>query len=489
MIVHEQPTTAPSNGKIDWARRYFRALPLIDFVLVLTAFGVAYLLRYTWQIIRPVDEALFSPFASFIPYALIFAILLVIVPPITGLYRMERGRTWTEEIYRLINGAGIATVLIMALSFLLQPRGFSRLLLIMAAGITVFLLALARLVYRLIRQAMRRRNIGLERVLLVGAGHVGRTVLSALLAKPDLSYIPVGYLDDNPERGQVDMGRLKGLGDLSNLEGLLKGREADLVIVALPWDARDKIIAVVRDCEAHNIVCRVVPDLFQLGMSHIHAESLEGIPLLGLRSAVRMNPTEYATKRALDLVLIALSLPFLLPIMGLISLSVWLDSRGAIFYSQKRIGKDGRPFQMIKFRTMIPGADKMHAELIRTTGADPKRPKLVNDPRRTRVGRWLRRTSLDELPNLINVLRGEMSIIGPRPPTPDEVELYEAWQRQRLNTLPGITGLWQVSGRSKIPFEEQCLLDIYYIENWSLGLDMQILLRTIPNVLLGNGAY
>ena len=127
----------------------------------------------------------------------------------------------------------------------------------------------------------------------------------------------------------------------------------------------------------------------------------------------------------------------------------------------------------------------MHNDLIRQTGADPKRPKWEHDPRLTRVGRWLRRTSLDELPNTINVIRGEMSIVGPRPPTPDEVELYESWQRQRLNTLPGMTGLWQVSGRSKVSFEEQCLLDIYYIENWSIGLDVQILLRTVPNVLLG----
>jgi lipopolysaccharide/colanic/teichoic acid biosynthesis glycosyltransferase len=138
---------------------------------------------------------------------------------------------------------------------------------------------------------------------------------------------------------------------------------------------------------------------------------------------------------------------------------------------------------------MCEDADQMREDLINRTGADPRRPKWENDPRITRVGKWLRRTSLDELPQLLNVLRGEMSIVGPRPPTPAEVLHYEPWHRQRLNTLPGMTSLWQVSGRSKVPFEEQCLMDIYYIENWSIGLDIQIMLRTIPNVLIGTGAY
>jgi len=234
---------------------------------------------------------------------------------------------------------------------------------------------------------------------------------------------------------------------------------------------------------------RVVPDLFQLSMSQVRVENLEGIPLLGLKATTRMNRSQYLLKRAIDLAIVLLVAPLALPLGALIALAIKLDSPGGVFYAHRRVGKNGREFYMLKFRSMYEGADQKHHELIKQTGADPKRPKWENDPRITRVGRFLRRTSLDELPNLINVLRGEMSIVGPRPPTPSEVALYEAWQRQRLNTQPGITGLWQVSGRSKVPFEEQCLLDIYYIENWSIGLDLQILLRTIPNVLLGNGAY
>jgi lipopolysaccharide/colanic/teichoic acid biosynthesis glycosyltransferase len=158
-------------------------------------------------------------------------------------------------------------------------------------------------------------------------------------------------------------------------------------------------------------------------------------------------------------------------------------------FVQKRVGKDGRVFNVYKFRSMVLNAEAMREALIRDTGVDPRRPKWEHDPRITRMGKFLRRTSLDELPNLINVVRGEMSLVGPRPPMPSEVENYEPWMHQRLHTQPGLTCLWQVSGRSKIPFEEQVLLDIYYIENWSLGLELQILLRTIPQVLLGTGAY
>ncbi|GAB4552671.1 MAG: sugar transferase [Anaerolineae bacterium] len=476
----------------DWARIMRRWLPLIDFLLVFVAFWLAYSLRYQSPLIRrlrPIDEAFFLPFDVFLPYALIFAAWLVLAAPMAGLYREQRGRSWMEEVYRIVNGVAGATVVVMAVSFFVQSPGFSRLMLLLASGLVVVLLSGIRIVYRYVRGHLRKRGIGVNRVLLVGAGDVGRAVLSAMLARPDLGYVPVGYLDDNPERGSVDMGRLRGYGSSENLPNLLQQKIADLVVVALPWDARKRIMEIVAECDRHTVQTRVVPDLFQMNMSQVSFENLQGIPLLGVKAQPSMDRGQQMVKRAIDLVIVAAAAPFLLVIFGVIALAIKLDNPGPIFYRHTRVGKNGKPFGMYKFRSMVVGADKMHDALIRETGADPKRPKWTNDPRVTRVGKWLRRTSIDELPNLINVIRGEMSIVGPRPPTPKEVELYEPWQRQRLNTQPGITGLWQVSGRSKVPFEEQCLLDIYYIENWSIGMDIQILLRTIPNVLLGNGAY
>ena len=151
--------------------------------------------------------------------------------------------------------------------------------------------------------------------------------------------------------------------------------------------------------------------------------------------------------------------------------------------------KAGREFNMIKFRSMVPDAEKYRQQLVEATGEDPRHPKIKNDPRITNVGAFIRATSIDELPQLINVLRGEMSLVGPRPPTPDEVALYEPWHMQRLQMIPGMTGMWQISGRSDVPFDEMCLLDIYYIENWSVRLDLQIMAMTIPYLLLQRGAY
>ncbi|HVO41738.1 MAG TPA: sugar transferase [Aggregatilineales bacterium] len=474
----------------NWTHIFRRAMPLLDFVLVLISFRLAYILRYELQIGRPVlDELFISRFEDFLPWAVLFATWLVVTPPVAALYRDVRGRSWFEEVYGITNGATSAAVVILAVSYLLDTPSFSRLMIIEATLIVVILLSLERLVYRMLRRFWRVRGIGVDRVLIIGAGDVGRAVLSAMLARPHLGYTPVGYLDDNPDRGEVDMGRLRGLGDTDHLATLLGEKAADLVIITLPWAARQRIMELVEVCRSHSVTSRIVPDLFQLNLSQVGVENLDGIPLLGIRSDTRMNRTKVLMKRAIDLIIVILASPVLAILATLVALAIKLDSRGPILYRHRRVGENGKQFWMYKFRSMYEDADKRHADLIRRTNADPRRPKWENDPRITRVGKWLRRSSIDEWPNMINVMRGEMSIVGPRPPTPDEVTLYEPWQRQRLNTRPGMTGLWQVSGRSKIPFEEQCLLDIYYIENWSINLDIQILLRTMPSVILGNGAY
>jgi lipopolysaccharide/colanic/teichoic acid biosynthesis glycosyltransferase len=204
---------------------------------------------------------------------------------------------------------------------------------------------------------------------------------------------------------------------------------------------------------------------------------------------VPLKGSNRLVKRTMDVALIALASPVLLLLFGLVALAIRLEGPGPIFYTARRVGENGREFKMIKFRSMIPDADKMHEELVKTHELDPRHPKLKDDPRVTKVGHIIRRLSLDELPNVANVVTGHMSLVGPRPPTPDEVSLYQPWHMQRLQVKPGMTGLWQVSGRSEVPFDEMCLLDIYYIENWSMQLDAQILMMTIPRVLLRQGAY
>jgi exopolysaccharide biosynthesis polyprenyl glycosylphosphotransferase len=217
-------------------------------------------------------------------------------------------------------------------------------------------------------------------------------------------------------------------------------------------------------------------------------QNVAGIPML-TPSNTQLSPWARLFKRLLDVFGSAIALLVLSPLLAVIAVAIRLDSPGPVIFSQPRVGRAGRLFEVYKFRTMVKDADRMKDQIRHLNEAQGPIFKIRNDPRITRVGRFLRRTSLDELPQFWNTLRGDMSLVGPRPALPDEVADYADWHRRRLATAPGITGLWQVSGRSDLPFEEMVLLDIYYIENWSPLLDLSILLRTVPRVLAGSGAY
>lgn len=470
--------------------RYVRwIMPCVDGILVFIAFIGGYYLRYELQLLRVVEEAYYAPFDPFIPYALLFAAWIYFSLRGAGLYERRRGRSWTEEMYIIVNAVAGATVVTMAVSFFAQPLVFSRGLLLEAAALTIVFLGFARLGQRQVDSALRARGLGVERVLIVGAGEMGRSVMQLIVSRPDLGYLPLGFVDDDPERIKSDLGRVRALGAVDDLAGFLDEQPVDLVIVTLPWQDYPQILKVVNWCAQHRVPVRVVPDLFQLSLSQVQVETLGGVPMLSIGRKRIMPLDRRLTKRALDLVLSLIALPFFIIIAALVGLAIRLESPGSIFFKQRRVGENGEVFDVYKFRTMIQDAEARRAELELFNEASGPLFKIKEDPRVTRVGRWLRRFSIDELPQIINVLRGEMSLVGPRPGLPEEVEQYEHWQRQRLEAPPGITGLWQVSGRSDVAFEEMCLMDIYYIENWSLGLDLQILVRTVPRVLIGSGAY
>jgi exopolysaccharide biosynthesis polyprenyl glycosylphosphotransferase len=253
-----------------------------------------------------------------------------------------------------------------------------------------------------------------------------------------------------------------------------------------------EILALLQTCQKHGVRAQVVPDLLQLNLSGVEFSNMAGIPMLSARDVNalgRFNQNGELAKRMLDLFIITvLAIPALIA-MALIALAIQLDSPGPVFYASPRVGRDGKLFKMIKFRSMVVGADEQKEALLGFNEADGPIFKIKEDPRLTRVGRFLRRSSLDELPQLLNVFLGQMSLVGPRPPLLEEVALYKPWHRQRLAVTGGMTGIWQVSGRSDLTFDELCLLDIYYIENWSLALDLQILLQTIPQLLRRDGAY
>jgi exopolysaccharide biosynthesis polyprenyl glycosylphosphotransferase len=464
-------------------------MPLVDLALIVLAFVGGYYLRYEVQLWRVVREANDAPFDPYLPYLVVFTVWISLSVRGAGLYEQRRGRSWTEEMVTVINSTMSATVFTMALSFFFQPLVFSRLLLVEAAALVIVLLGVARMVRRQIQSMLRARGIGVERVLIVGAGDVGRSVIQEIVARPDLGYQAVGFVDDDPEKNQHNIGRVRALGSVYDLPQQLDENPVDLVIVSLPWQSYPKILRVVDWCTQRRVPVRVVPDLFQLSLSQMEVETLGGVPMLSLGTRRAMPLSRRLTKRALDLALTLAALPFFLLLTLLVGVAIRLEGPGPIFFKQRRVGEGGKELNVFKFRSMVLDAETKRAELEQFNEASGPLFKMKNDPRITRVGRFIRRFSIDEVPQIINILRGEMSWVGPRPGLPEEVAQYQHWQRKRLNAPPGLTGLWQISGRSEVAFEEMCLMDIYYIENWSLGLDLQIILRTVPRVLMRSGAY
>ena len=460
----------------------------VDAILINVAFVLSYLVRYELELPYPVPPEFDAPFAPYVPYAALMTILCLIMYRIDGLYNPFRRRRVFGEIYRIINGTATSVVAMLAITFFLQPLIYSRGMLILAGTLTIAFLSAVRIVKHLALSVQRRRGVGVDRVLVVGAGEAGRAVMQTILASPGMGYRIDGYLDDDPLK-QNGLGRIKSLGGIDRLDAVLAEQPIDEVIITLPWKYHQKIMCMVDVCEEAGVRCRLVPDVFQRRMYNVDVEMLNGIPLIS-PGPDRLTSGAHLTKRAVDVALSLAALPIFLAVLPVVALLIRLDSPGPVFFRQERIGKDGRPFQVYKFRTMVDGAEELKAKVAHLSKYQGDTLlKVPHDPRTTRVGRFLRRISLDELPQVLNVLRGEMSWVGPRPNTPDEVQRYNPWQRKRLNVLPGITGLWQVSGRSDVPFDEMVLLDIFYIENWSIGLDFRIIFQTIPHVLFGSGAY
>jgi exopolysaccharide biosynthesis polyprenyl glycosylphosphotransferase len=416
------------------------------------------------------------------------AVLILVAFGLEGVYRYKRGATAVDEIYAVINGVTTGFVITVFIVFFWRPLVYSRLIFLYATALIIALLILARVGRRGLLSFLRSRGIGVERVLIVGSGEVGMTVMRNLMAQPELGFRVVGFVDDDPERGLTDIGRFKALGSTANLPHLLVTEQIDEVIVCLPWQNRRQILALVNECTRAQVRPRIVPDLFQMSLSMVDVQDVAGIPML-TPNETKLSPWAQVTKRAVDLLGSGMALVVLSPLLLIVALAIRLDSPGPAIFRQKRVGRHGQLFDVHKFRSMVQNAELLKDQLKHMNEAQGPMFKIRDDPRVTRVGRFIRRTSLDELPQLWDVLRGDMSLVGPRPALPEEVAAYADWHRKRLATAPGLTGLWQVSGRSDLPFDEMVLLDIYYIENWSPLTDLSILVRTVPQVLMRSGAY
>jgi len=470
-------------------KRWSTAVLIIsDIVLINVAFALSYYIRYELQWIRDVAEAFYVPFRAYVPVSLALTAILLLVFKVEGLYDRRRGSSWLDDVYVIFTGTLASIAIMIFIFFLYRADFYSRLIFLYAVLLIGTFLSLSRLAERQIAHYLRRRGVGVDRVLIVGAGVVGRAIMRSILARPELGYRPVGFVDDDPKKQENDIGPFKALGSTADLPTVLRAETVDQVIVSLPWLSHRKILNVISDSERQGVRARFVPDLLQMSLSQVDTDVMDGIPLIGMREPT-LTGWKMAIKRLLDIALSSALLLALSPLLLLIALAIKLDSPGPVFFRQTRLGRGAKPFTCYKFRSMRPDAEEVRPDVSHMNETKGPIFKIKQDPRTTSVGRVLRRFSLDELPQLINVFRGDMSLVGPRPPLPVEVEQYEDWHHDRLRIPSGLTGLWQVMGRSDLTFDEMVMLDLYYAENWSLWLDCKILLRTVPTVLFGRGAY
>jgi exopolysaccharide biosynthesis polyprenyl glycosylphosphotransferase len=413
----------------------------------------------------------------------------IVVSKIYGLYDKDEERTdhsTTDDLAGVFNVITVCTWLFWAFSYL---TGIAR---PTAPKLVVFWVTAILFVSigRAAARSLSRRNIAyLQNTVIVGAGDVGQLIAHKLTQHPEYGINLVGFVDDQPKERREDLEHLALLGGIERLTSIVRILDIERVIFAFSNDRREDTLDRVRELSELNVQVDIVPRFFDVVGPGVGLHSVEGLPLIGLR-APRLSNSSKFLKRGFDLIVVGAGLIVLAPLFAVTAIAIKLDSRGPVFFRQVRMGARGQTFSIFKFRTMVEDAEARKAKLAHLNkharnGGDPRMFKIDDDPRLTRVGRVLRNLSIDELPQLWNVLRGEMSLVGPRPLILEEDAHVTDWAARRLDLKPGITGIWQVLGRDGIPFEEMVKLDYLYVTSWSLDGDLRLLLRTIPIVVRG----
>ena len=497
------PARAPA-----WVVPVFKTLLVAaDLALAFAAFAGAFYLRQGGALFAQTGGGGRVWTFAFAPYGVLLVLVLplrVITLAYYDLYRLRGEFSFVEDAIRVFKATAIGSLLIVAGAFLYRGgfefRSFSY---ARAVFVLDFLLALTvylalRFMVRGAQMFARRHDLNLIPTLVVGRGEEAATFIKEIRERPELGYRVIGVLEHGASEARASVFEgVPVVGDLARLPDAIRESGANEVIIADPTVPGEALFDVMmRVGRRRGVEFRIAPSLFNFLPRKTEVDQIGALPMITLFRSP-LSGIARVLKRTSDLLIASVATLILSPFWLLIAVLVKVDSRGPVFYKQERVGMDGRVFLFYKFRTMHPDADDAtHREFQRDYIAGQAEGKLASDglpvyklqtdPRITRVGRRLRRLSLDELPQLLNVLRGDMSVVGPRPPIPYEVESYELWHRKRLDMKPGMTGLWQVSGRNRLPFDEMVRLDLFYIENWSLLLDLKIILKTLPVMLRGD---
>ncbi|MEE8331807.1 MAG: sugar transferase [Acidimicrobiia bacterium] len=460
-----------------------RRLLIADALVVAGASLVAYWLRTAVG-----SSGVLEPLNNEIPTAIGVIPLWLTVLYAAGAYSPYHLASGVAGIRRFLSGASMSMIALGFLSFAANLQ-LSRVYALILFLCVVVGGVIARTVTRASLRRSWSRGEGVQRTLIVGVNEESIAVADAMRQDGESGYEVAGFLDDRHPIGWKVLGDLSVIGPIQeDAVAVAHHHGAGLVVVAPSAVEPGTLRRLAVGLEGSDIDLAIAPSLFEVVTRRLTVESIGNVPLLQVKQ-IRIEGFRAFAKRALDVVGALLLMAITWPVMIIAAMTVRFDSAGPTIFRQRRIGKDQRPFTILKFRTMTNGAEDRLGEVVQLNEAGHHFFKIRRDPRVTAVGKTLRKWSIDELPQLWNVLRGDMSLVGPRPPLPAEVARYEDWHLRRLRVRPGITGLWQVSGRSNVDFDEAARLDIFYIENWSVGLDMAIALRTARAVLGRDGAY
>ena len=454
------------------------SLVLTDAAMSLLAFFIAYLIRL-WARGSVIGRS---------DYMLLAGIQLaatLVVFFFFKFYHRRHAALLVDEVYRLFGAVSVATLLTIAfVSFVFRDTlQIQRMMLLLAWAVGIITLTLGRIAHGRVQRVLQRRGIGAERVLIIGTGEVGRMIVQKIQHTPGLGYRVAGFVETNFE-GETPPAQVMGLpvfGVVANLPKIIEGQGIQEVIIGLPEATHQELVGIISQCEREKVSIRVFPDVFQIMASEVTISDLGGLPLLTIRD-VALRGWKLTLKRIVDVAFSGIFLLVASPFMMLTALLIKIDSPGPVFFAQERMGLDAKPFKMLKFRSMRADAERSGP------GWTTK-----DDPRRTRVGAFIRKTSLDEFPQFINVLMGDMSVVGPRPEQPAYVDQFRSSiprYMERHREKAGVTGWAQVNGlRGDTSIAERTKYDLWYTENWSLWLDFKIILRTAFRSLGDKSAY
>ena len=461
----------------------------VDALAIVSAYVLAYWARAQGEVIYLLQ------FPEYLQFVLQLLPLQLLVFALEGLYAASGGRKGVDELAGIFVGTSLGVLLVTAAIFLTNTDIGSRIVLLYAYGLSLVLVVLGRQITRAIQRFLYRFNIGVHRVIVIGTNVGAHELVREITSNSRLGYVYLGHIEARPEESGVDGGEIgQHLGTLRDLEGIVDQYHPDELIVAQAHMNEAELLHLVTLAKQRRIDLKLTPNILGVQTARVRYQSMAGVPLLELQRTPLEGWGKVA-KRLADLIGSSIAIIMFSPLMILTALGVALTSPGPIIYRNRRVGQDKHRFDTLKFRTMkieyCTGAQyggktalQYEAELIaKQNSRQGAVYKVANDPRLTPIGSFLRRTSLDEFPQFFNVLFGTMSLVGPRPHQPREVERYQPWQDQLFTIKPGITGLAQISGRSDLDFDDEARLDIGYIENWSFWTDLRILLRTPLSLL------